>query len=460
MRNSAKGHVIFATIFFIVALIKYPTLGIDYHWDATLYAKQAVFFLEHGPLAVSGERIFHVPLLLWISAFFYRFLGESVFVSHMIIAAFSSIGVYYSYKSGKGIAGETAGKLCALFVFVLPAYFALSGQFLFDIPVAAATLATAYHFSRGDMRGYLTFAVAAGLLKESGVLVAMAAVFYSALKERNSIFVYAIPIVPPIMWQLIAARNGAPVGNFISKVLISQMPQRFVAAVYDTVWINNTWVFLFLAIVFYPKVRQLLGGRNAIYPITVFVYIVFFSISPVAILPRYFIPATALFVVAATAGMASSIEGAKLPKIAFTITILLLSAYSFHSGIKGLIEDPLYRGIYENKITALKNGEMTMDYVSFVRAEEEAVEFILKNYKGKTVAAGFPIYEPDVVEIDVGKRKWLENRIRVVKPDDFNDADILVFESCCPIVRRPEWPVIASFGGQLNTVNIYQNPAR
>ena len=450
-----KDRNIALVLFFVVFLSKLPTMGLDYHWDAVLYSKQALFYAENGPFAVPGGRIAHVPLLQWITAMPFKVLGESPFVGHFIIALFSFIGVFFAYKTGKIIGGKKTGIVGAFFVFLSPAYFSISGQFLFDVPVTAATLAAVYYFAKNDVNGYLLSASAAVLLKETGILIVGAAILYAVFRERKKIVIYALPVLLTIIWQLWMSFNR-PVSGFLISSSALNIPARLIAATYDALFMNYSWLLSILILYAIYK-KKSVKGRLDILPITIAVYILFFGIVPVFMLPRYFMPATAIAAVWAAGSLTNTIK--KYNIVALIVCFLLASTFAIHDGVKGLAEDPVYRGgIYENKITALKNGEMTMDYADFVKADEDAIKYIIANYSGKTVAAEFPIYEPEMANVDVGERQWLKNKIHVIPLNESKKADILVYQTCCSSFPLTNWPVEAEFKSNLQDIIIYKNP--
>ncbi len=450
-----------AALFFLalVILLKFPTMALDYHWDAILYSRQALFYADNGPFAVPEGRIAHVPLLQWITAIPFKIFGESPFVAHFIISIFSFIGVFYAYRLGKHLKGNGAGLIAAFFVLLLPAYFSISGQFLFDVPVTAATLAAVYYFIKDDTKKYLVAAGAAVLLKESGILVVGAAVLYAIFKERKKIIIYASPMALTVLWQFWMSLNRE-VSGFLIPSTIGKIPLRLFASMYDALFINYAWLLLLPMIYAVYKKKILFKDKASIIPLTVTVYILFFGLVPVFILPRYFLPGTALLCVLSAAALNDSLKKYKIAAI--LICALFVSGYFFHYGIKGVLEDPIYRGgIYQSITTQLKNGEMTLDYIDFVKAEEGALDYISSNYKGKTVAAKFPIYEPELASVENGKRKWSANNITVIPTEQFDRADILVQESCCLDSLKPDWPEAARFGaGWINEVIVYKNPAK
>lgn len=463
--NGIKGKILEkdrnTAIFFLilVILLKLPTMALDYHWDAILYSRQALFYAENGPFAVPEGRIAHVPLLQWITAIPFGIFGESPFVGHFVIALFSFIGVFYAYKLAKHLKGKEAGLISAFFVLLIPVYFSISGQFLFDVPVAAATLAAIYYFIKDDTKKYLVSAVAAVLLKESGILVVGAAVIYSLFRERKRAFIYGSPLILTVLWQVWMALNR-PVSGFLIPSTVFKIPLRLAASVYDALFINYAWLLLLPIIYAAYRKKILFEDRAAIIPLTITVYILFFGLVPVFILPRYFLPATALLCVGSAVALDSSFKKYKIAAV--LICAIFVSGYFWHYGMKGFLEDPIYRGgIYQGMITQLKNGEMTLDYIDFVNAEEEGLRYIFANYKGKTVAAKFPIYEPELSSVENGKRRWFANNITVVPTEQFDRADVLVQESCCLDSIKPDWPEVARFGvGGINEIIIYKNPTR
>lgn len=445
----------------LVIIVKLPTMGLDYHWDAILYSKQALFYAQNGPFAVPEGRIAHVPLLQWVTAIPFGIFGESPFAGHFVIALFSFIGVFYAYKLGSYLKNKQVGIISAFFVLLLPVYFSISGQFLFDIPVAAATIATVYYFIKADTKKYLISASAAVFLKETGILVVGAAIIYALFKERKKVFVYASPLVLTGLWQLWISLHRE-VSGFLIPSSIGAVPLRFAASIYDSLFMNYTWLLLLPIVYAFYKKKKLFSGRAAILPLAILTYILFFGIVPVFILPRYFLPAGILLAVMGSVALADSTKKYKI--LSAVICLLFISAYFVHYGIKGVLEDPIYRGgIYHKMTTQLKNGEMTLDYIEFVESEEKALDYIFANYSGKTIAAKFPIYEPELASVESGGRLWKKNNIKVIPIEEADKADVLIQESCCLDDIdgvKSGFKEVAKFGsGGINEITVYKKIA-
>lgn len=446
------------TIFLaLVILAKLPTMGLEYHWDATFYAKQAALYAK-SPFAVSEGRIVHVPLLQWLTASMFFLFGESAFLAHFVIALFSFVGVYYAYLLGRELGDKLSGLLSAVLVFMLPAYFAFSGQYLFDIPVAALSIASIFYFIKRDDRKYAVSALMMVFLKETGVILAGAAFLYSLAFERKKA-VYSMPALAlPLIWHAWIGRSREVTGFLVNSGL-ENLPLRFFASLYDVFFINYTWVLLLPVFYALYKGHLHFKSRSWAIPFSIACYVGFFSLVPVFLLPRYFLPATALLAIVSGVSLSHSIKsGRRAVLIAFVISTLFISAYYGHDGLKGKLEDPLYRAYLGWEITSVKNGEMTLEYIDFVSAEKEALDYIMSKYQGKKIVATFPIYEESLRDIDVGSRKWKKNDIEVLPPERSGEAAALVKEPCCPIDIPQNWVQVASFGKTLNRVAIYEPP--
>jgi len=442
----------------LVILAKLPTMGLEYHWDATFYAKQAALYAKSGPLAVSEGRIVHVPLLQWLTALAFFVFGESTFLAHFIIALFSFIGVYYAYLLGRALGGKLAGLMSSAFVFLLPSYFAFSGQYLFDVPVTALTIASIHYFIKREEEKYAASALLTVFLKETGIILAGAVFLYSLIFERKKV-VYSIPALAlPLLWHAWIGRSREVTG-FLVNSGIANIPSRFLASLYDVFFINYSWVLIIP--IFYAIYRGHLHfkARSLSIPLVIASYVGFFSLVPVFLLPRYFLPAAALLAIASAVSLSHLIKSGKNATImALVMVLLFISAYYWHDGLKGKIEDPLYRSYLGWEITSIKNGEMTLEYMDFVSAERQALDHIMSKYQGKKIVAIFPIYEESLRDIDVGSRQWKKNGIVVLPPERASEAVAMVKEPCCPFEIPEGWVQVTSFGKPLNRVEIYELP--
>ena len=414
----------------LVILVKIPTMGLDYHWDAVLFAKQTLFYADNGPFALPGGRILHVPLLQWTIAIPFGMFGESPFAAHLVIALFSFIGVFYTYRLASKIYNQKIGLAAAFLLLFSTAYFSMSGQFLCEVPLAALSTATVYYALMENKKAYILFASALVLTKEPGIMTVFAISLYRLISRRgirDSVF-HTLPVVAPLAWFLWSFINlgfGPNTAAFIN-VPIFQVLLRPLEILYT----NFTWKYLWvlsipLAIRFWKHGSS---SEEKCMLLVISGYAAFFIFLPVFILPRYLLPVIPLFIIMGTKAL-SEVSKERFNVAVVALVILFISTYHFNGGVKGIMQDPVFSsGFY--RLTSVENGEMDMGYTDMVRAQTDALNYFFDNHPNSTVLAKFPIYEEGLDGIDVGQRNWNEHGVKVVSPDN-GTAQFALVESCC-----------------------------
>ena len=425
-------------IFFLalVLITKLPTAYLDYHWDETVFVLQAKFHSINGLFKIPPGRVVHVPLLVYLTAEVFKAAGENPFISHLVVAFFSFAGVYFTYKLGSIIFNEKAGVTGALLLFFSTVYFAISGQFLYEVPLVALTAATLYFALK---KKYLYYFISASLLvltKEPGLLTIAAISLYILLTEKNKIRKFVLHALPAVFllawffWFKSRANYFSFQDAFIQQNLSFTL-QRFIAILYENLFWNYLWIISVILVFYFLKNRKV-SKPIILLSLSAFAYIVFFSVSPIFLLPRYLLPVSISFFVIA-GGVFYDLFKKNHFIILVIIILLFVSTYRFNSGIKGFTQDPIFHRQDIEPLTFVKNGELSLDYSDIVKTETNALNYLFKYHKNYTVLANFPIYEEAAYQISVGNRMWAENGIKVlnISNENFVKNNLLIYESCC-----------------------------
>jgi 4-amino-4-deoxy-L-arabinose transferase-like glycosyltransferase len=422
-------------LFFLILVIslKYLTFNLSYHWDESLYVYYGKWFSIHGLFSIPPHHYGHVPMFSWILAGFYVIFGESVFITHFIVALFSFFSIYFTYLIGKFLFNKNVGIIASLFTFFSPIFFAISGQALIDVSLVAFTMMTLYFGLKKQKILYLIFASFLVLTKEPGFLAIIALAFYQLIKKEKiqNILFFLLPLIVLFSWlnwyKLQIGIYGRGWENGLNEfVSFTFLAEKCISILYQIFIWNYNWIltiFLILYFKFEKKITPLI--------IMSFFYIALFSYGP--LLPRYILPIYPIFFIISSKTLEHF--GNKKFFISALIIILFISCYRWNWGLKGFFQDPVFHStiFYPKTITSVKNGEISLDYIDIVKLEKSAFDFIFTYYKNSTITAINPFILPENIGIlDVGYGQWIKNNITVLYPineENINKSNLVVVES-------------------------------
>jgi len=194
MKRTADALVLtFLTAGLIAA--KLTILNVPAYWDEMRWAGESFRLAEWPLVAVfPGFRpaqafAGHPPgihLLLAVAA---KVAGSTMQTAHLVAIAFGAIGLCFTYLLGARIFDRWTGAVAALLLFCCPMYFAQSGMFLADVPVAALSTGCVYFVLMRRTRAYLACAIAMVLVKETAAAIVLAMLAYDmfvAEHERSA----------------------------------------------------------------------------------------------------------------------------------------------------------------------------------------------------------------------------------------------------------------------------------
>lgn len=446
VENVKDWHVLTFLVGLVLAL-KFPVINLSYHWDAILLVQQSEFYALNSFFALPpGGGGVHVPFLQWLLAGLYSLFGESVILSHVVIYAFSITGLFFTYLTGKELYSKKVGFIASLFLLFSPIYFALSGQVLFDIPLVAMTMVTLYFGLKGKLKFYLPAALLLVLTKEPGFLAVFAIAVYRYLKTREikDFVIYFSPLIGLILWELHLFNTGYSTGWFGLKFLGIITAKRFAASIYQILFWNYHWILSIFLIVYIYKEREELSfdleNPEKKFPLilTASFYLLLFGLGPVNLLPRYLLPITPIFSIFSVKAIIE-IDANFKQILVIVIIFLFASCWYWNSGIKGAVQDPVFRGFMPNKLTSVNNGELSLEYTDYVKMEGKVWDYITKNCKDSEIVAAYP-FEMKEVRVKVKNRKrWKSLNISIFRPgeDKLKEVNYLVHEP----YYRPEYSI-------------------
>jgi len=203
----SRDMLVLALLAAVVLVAKLPTVATPLYWDEMAWVSQSRWLAEHHLIqALPGWRpadLFwgHPPALHLTLAALAKVFGYSITLAHLIPIAFAVIGVWFAYLLGRMLYDTRTGIAAALLLLLSPIYFAQSGMFLSDAPVAALGLMSIYFALRRRFWPYLLTATYMALMKETSIALLAALLVYLVLESRPrtraewlSITRYAFPL--------------------------------------------------------------------------------------------------------------------------------------------------------------------------------------------------------------------------------------------------------------------------
>ncbi len=174
----------------------YQTINIPYWWDSAGYVITGTKNLVANgfwPLDIGapGSGIAHPLFFMVVLGLFWRVLGETIFVSHLVNLIFTLIIFFYTYKLGqlltedkvKGSLIAFCSSICLLFT---PLFLAQLGIIYLEIPATAFAVMAVYYYLRGKLGLYILGASLMILSKEVVAFVILAVVLTEIVKKLTT----------------------------------------------------------------------------------------------------------------------------------------------------------------------------------------------------------------------------------------------------------------------------------
>jgi hypothetical protein len=379
-------------LFFLAALVfvaKAPVLSTPYYWDEVGWTRGAYWLSEtsllrvlpgfYPPETFSGRP----PALHLTLAALFKLFGQSVALSHALIAGFAALGVCSTYLLGRHLYDARVGLFGALFLFAAPVYFAQSAMFLSDLPLSAAGVLVVYLVVRGKYFPYLLAACYLAFIKETSVLLIGAVsiyVFLTAPKHQR--FARAVtyslpPLIPLVLFYFSqTGTTGHSSGDYDHSSLFNFDP-RYVLhqAVMITKWLffsQGRTVFTLLILLGFI----LNSGMRRSKEIVLFGLLLVFSSYSFAFLYPYYLPRYSLvalpyfYLLGSRCGI--DLVKAQAWKTPAAAGLLVWTLWS-------LLSQP-FSG----------NAEFNMRYLDVVRVHEQMTSFIASEFPDARILTGWP----------------------------------------------------------------------
>ena len=372
---------------------KLAILNVPAYWDETRWVGQA-FQLANWPVSAvfPGFRPMeafngHPPGIHLIFALAAKIAGATMRTAHVVSIGFGAMGLCFTYLLGARLFDRWTAAAAAFLLFLCPMYFAQSGMFLADVPVAALSTAAVYFMLTRRIAGYLISATAMVLIKETSAAIVLAMLAYDLLFARHERGART----------RLAARHLVPLlalGTFVTwqKVVTGSWWLIYADPV-DASWFSTTlWLiahqaWLIARTIFIEQWRWLVSAPLAIIlllnaaarqrrELWLFGLIAICASGPFAFagalfLPRYLMPLLPLFFIAGTWAMRELMRARALRAIAIAAVLALM--------IWALLARP-FSG----------TAELTMRYLDVVRVHQEMAGAIEREFPSARVLTVWP----------------------------------------------------------------------
>lgn len=410
------------------------------YWDETRWVVQA-FRLADWPLVAvfPGCRPMeafagHPPGMHLIFALAARVAGSSMRTAHLVSIGFGAIGIGFTYLLGARLFDRGTALLSAILLFLCPMYFAQSGMFLADVPVAALSAGCVYFLLSGRTGRYLIAATAMVLIKETSAAIVLAMLVYDlffAGHDRatriRAASRHAVPLLALgafVTWQKVATGSWWLIyaDPFDPSWLRTTLPETAGQA-----WLVTQWIFLkqwrWLPSVPLAVVLLLDAAARQRREIRLFGLIAVCASYPFAFagflfLPRYLMPVLPLFFVAAAWAVRELIVPRALRMLvvpgAIAVMAWSLAARPFSD-----------------------TAELTMRYLDVVRVHQEMAAAIERDFPSARVLTVWP----QTGELAAPQLGYVQRPIAVADAKEALDLDrALANADLVWVTRLPETP--------------------
>ena len=377
---------------FVLALVlssKLNILNTPYYWDEIGWAK-AAYWLSEGSLLRSIPGL-HPPAAFWghpsglhlTLASLFKLFGQSIWISHLLILLFSFLGVYFTYLLARFLYGSIVGIFSALFIFFSPIYFAQSGFFLADIPVAALGVASVYFAIRKSYVPYLICAIYMVMIKETGIAIVVSLLIYFFITEwmkfkrkSKEILILSVPLITIILFfifQKIVTGKFCCIYPYGFELFKSQQEIIFNEAVSIAKWLfvyQYRYIFTILIVLNFVLIKTSRYKRENLLFLLIFI-LSGFTFSFLYFLPRYLLPAVPYLYIMGAWSISELIKTKVLQVAVGTALVVFM--------INSLSGPPLYG-----------TNEWNMKYLDVIKLHKDMAEFIQINYPTARILAVFP----------------------------------------------------------------------
>jgi len=346
-KNKIDIPVIFVFFASVLAL-KWSTLAVPYLWDETDWVAGAFWLSRKNLFRVipgfhpAGLFIYHPPVLHLSTGVLFKIFGRSILLSHLFIVFISFLGIYFTYLLGSFFYGRPSGIFAATFLLFTPLYFAQSGMFLGDLPVAALGVMCAYFAVRRLYIPYLICGIYLVLIKETSIAVVVSIAAYAYIEQRrsgqkslNTMLKYAAPLAVLFSFFIIQKIETGKFCHLDAGVAQKSIFLGGLTPMVNAVsWVSK-WMFfdqgriwLTLLVILNLAIHKSSRRRKEHWLYFFMILIAVYSFSIIKFLPRYLLPALPYFCIVAGWSLTRLVPSAKVQTaVAALICVLFIRAF-------------------------------------------------------------------------------------------------------------------------------------
>lgn len=373
---------------FFVLGFKIPFINLPLWWDEGNYFEGALRIYKNNLNPFIEWWSYKPPLVYEISAFSFRLFGVNRGTPRLIVIFFALLALYFTFLLGKRLYSSKVGFFASLLLFFSPLFFAQSGLFHADLPLAALVLIVLYCFLSKKRASYFIAASLMALTKEAAILVIMAILIYEALFNFRKILsrpflLKSLFITSPLLfflsWMLFNKRYLGwylwpyNVGYFSSFPKIEELWPILDFAF----WRDFRFLITFPLVIgvvfsfFQKKLRGWLIKRELVLLfLLVVISLFFFWWGP--FLPRYLLIFQPLFFIAGTA----AILGCFPQKIIYFPILITVGLFFISSWFTPKFE---------------WGGEINLNYIHGIRVYEKTAQFLENNFPSFKIVTIWPL---------------------------------------------------------------------
>lgn len=391
LRRTAGSYSAFYAIFFIALLgLHSPVLSLPYFWDELgqfIPAALDIFQLGAWVPKTTLPNV-HPPGVMAYLAGVWSIFGYSITATRIAMLSIAALGVLATFlvtiELCRPLPGSPAFVAPAL-LLASPLFWAQSVMAQLDMPAMTLSCLAIWLFFRKELTLCIACCTALVLAKETGLVVPFAfACFLLRKREFARAAAFVIPVVALVSWLVMLHHaTGHWLGNqeFTHYNIAFQLhpvrlPLTFVRRLFylfvDNLHIAGTLVIIHAL----RRRRDLFQNENWALILTIVVlHVIVVTVLGGAALERYLMPVIPLYYAAVAAALTTL---GRITRLAVVVAMLT----GLFAGV--LLNSPLAYP-FENNAA----------FVSFVRLQQHAAEYIQTELPGRTVTSAWPF--PDAL---------------------------------------------------------------
>ncbi len=408
------GLVFLAVFALLVVLIHVPFLDLPFHWDEVgQFVPASLDLFQNGrwvPHMVTPN--VHPPGLMAYLALVWRIFGFSIVGTRLAMLAAAAVAVWLTFLLAVELAREVGGApafSAVILLMVSPLFYTQAMLAQLDMPALLFTAAALLLFLRGRFRTAALACTALGMVKETGLVVALVLAAWLILeRRRREAAWFLLPLAAVAGWLLVLYRGtGHLLGSSAFtdyNLLFPLHPVRIAIALARrclAIFVENFHWIGWIAVALAWRRTNVFHSRGWRIAATLAVaQVLAVTVLGGATLERYLLPVLPLIYIAfAVAWAAQPSLATRAGQLALVVGLVVC-----------LFWNPPYPHPYENNLAL----------VDFVRLHQSAAEFVERSYPGQRITTAWPLS----IELRRPTCGYVKRRMAVQEVPGFQPADL------------------------------------